>query len=259
MFFCFISSTLKAQIRGDVNLDNSVNISDVVAVINVIAGDSQYRETADVNWDSYVNITDIVEIVKIIAEPQPDVCPDSNHPHAIDLGIGVKWSCCNVGASSPEQYGGYYAWGETSEKSNYNWSTYIHCNGSYDTCHNLGSDIGGTSYDVAHVKWGGSWRMPSLEHIKALINNCSSEWTSMNGVYGRKFIGANGNCIFLPAAGYRWDDNLYYVGTYGGYWSSTQNPDYSSNAYGLYFNSGYTYWNYSYSRYYGFSVRPVSE
>ena len=193
MFFCFISSTLKAQIRGDVNLDNSVNISDVVAVINVIAGDSQYRETADVNWDSYVNITDIVEIVKIIAEPQPDVCPDSNHPHAIDLGIGVKWSCCNVGASSPEQCGGYYAWGETSEKSNYNWSTYIHCNGSYDTCHNLGSDIGGTSYDVAHVKWGGSWRMPSLEHIKALVNNCSSEWTRMNGVDGRKFIGANGN------------------------------------------------------------------
>lgn len=266
MFFCFISSTLKAQIRGDVNLDNSVNISDVVAVINVIAGDSQYRETADVNWDSYVNITDIVEIVKIIAEPQPDVCPDSNHPHAIDLGIGVKWSCCNVGASSPEQCGGYYAWGETEEKSTYTDVNYAYFdNASYqngkdwvDCFKYIGSDIGGTSYDVAHVKWGGSWRMPSLEHIKALVNNCSSEWTRMNGVYGRKFIGANGNCIFLPAAGSRWDDDLYYVGDYGSYWSSTQYPDDSDSEYNLFFRSGNTDW-YCGGRYYGFPVRPVSE
>ena len=178
----------------------------------------------------------------------------------IDLGLpsGTKWSCCNVGATTPEGYGGYYAWGETEEKDFYDLSTYTYCDGSSSTFHDLGSDIAGTGYDVAHVKWGGSWVLPSKEHQNELRNNCTYEWKTVNGVKGGKFTSkTNGNSIFLPAAGDRWDVALYRAGSNGYYWSSTQHPSLSSFAYGLYFNSGSVDWDDN-GRYYGFSVRPVS-
>ena len=188
---------------------------------------------------------------------EPPLCPDDNHPHAIDLGIGVKFACCNVGASAPWEYGGYYAWGETEEKNYYNYDSYKYYNSSTGW-QSLGSDISGTQYDVAHVKWGGGWHMPSDEQLWLLTSKCTSTWTSVNGVYGRKVTGPNGASIFLPAAGFRWDDGTYDVGYYGNYWSSTQHPDYSYNAYSLYFYSG-TFGRYYDGRSHGQSVRPVTE
>jgi len=193
-------------------------------------------------------------------------CPDDHHPHLVDLGLpsGTKWSCCNVDTDHPENqsptnYGGYYAWGETETKSTYNWSTYIHCRGSYDTCKDLGSDIAGTEYDVAHVKWGGSWVMPSKEQQDELRNNCTYEWTTVDGVLGGKFTSkTNGASIFLPAAGYRIDSGLYNAGSFGFYWSSTQYPNYSDDAYYLGFGSGGFGKRYD-GRYDGRSVRPVTE
>lgn len=184
-------------------------------------------------------------------------CPDSYHPHAIDLGLpsGTKWACCNVGAAKPEDYGGYYAWGETKEKSTYNWNTYTHCNGSGSTCHNLGSDIAGTNYDVAHLKWGGGWVMPSNDQQQELLDNCTSVWTSINGVKGRKLKGKNGGVIFLPAAGYQWPGGLGDAGSYGGFWSSTQTWNFHSAFY-LYFDSSGVERNAD-SQYYGHSVRPI--
>ncbi len=179
---------------------------------------------------------------------------------AVNLGLpsGTLWANMNVGASKPEGYGCYYAWGETEEKDVYNWSTYIHCDGSIETCHDLGSDIAGTEYDVAHVMWGGNWVMPTKAQQDELKNKCTYEWTMVNGVYGGKFTGPNGNSIFLPAAGGRWSGSFYNRGTVGGYWSSTQYPDGSYAAYYFGFSSGYLVWyhddNY---RYYGRSVRPV--
>ncbi len=180
----------------------------------------------------------------------------------IDLGLpsGTKWACCNVGANKPESDGDYYAWGETRTKSVYDWSTYVHCDGSKETCHNIGSDIAGTQYDVAHVKWGGSWVMPSKDQIKELLDNCTYQWTTVSGVKGGKFTSKkNGASIFLPAAGFRWDDGLNVAGSYGLYWSSTQFPSYTDNAYDLEVNSGDAIWNdYSY-RSIGRTVRPVSK
>ncbi len=179
---------------------------------------------------------------------------------AVNLGLpsGTLWANMNVGASKPEGYGCYYAWGETEEKGVYNWSTYIHCDGSIETCHDLGSDIAGTKYDVAHVMWGGNWVMPTKAQQDELKNKCTYEWTMVSGVYGGKFTGPNGNSIFLPAAGGRWSGSFYNRGTVGGYWSSTQYPDGSYAAYYFGFSSGYLVWyhddNY---RYYGRSVRPV--
>ena len=180
----------------------------------------------------------------------------------IDLGLpsGTLWACCNVGADKPEAYGDYYAWGETNTKSTYSWSTYTHCDGSPNTCHNLGSDIAGTQNDVAHVKWGGSWVMPSRKQQDELRENCTYEWTTVNGVKGGKFTSKkNGASMFLPAAGNRNDSGLYGAGSYGDYWSSTQYPSNASGAYYLYFYSGGTYTDYYYYfRNFGQSVRPVS-
>ena len=113
---------------------------------------------------------------------------------AIDLGLSVKWASCNIGASSPERTGGYYACGETEVKSNYTWETYkYYANGKYTS---IGTSICGTQYDVAHVKWGGQWRMPTLAELKELVNECTWTWTTLNGVKGMKVTGPNGNSIF---------------------------------------------------------------
>ena len=193
------------------------------------------------------------------ANPIASSCPDGNHPHAIDLGLpsGTKWACCNVGAEKPEAYGDYYAWGETREKTTYNWSTYIHCSGSESTCSNLGSDIAGTRYDVAYVKWGDAWMMPSSYQLVELYYNCTSVWTTIKGIEGRKFTGINGKVIFLPAAGRRWDTHLHSVGTRGSYWLSTQHPLLSFHVYYIDLYSYGAYLNDSY-RSYGHSVRPVT-
>ncbi|MBQ6211013.1 MAG: hypothetical protein IJK42_14790 [Prevotella sp.] len=195
--------------------------------------------------------------VTVMGAINPDVSPEG--VEAIDLGLpsGTKWANCNVGATKPEEYGGYYAWGETEEKDYYNKSTYQYYQNYYFV--NIGNDISGTEYDVAHVKWGGDWVMPTLDEIKELYNNCTYGWTTINNVNGCKFTGPNGNSIFLPAAGYHWDDwgndGLIGTGSNCSYWSSTRSRTYTTMAYYLYFE-GIANRNY-YFRDIGRSVRPV--
>ena len=212
------------------------------------------------DMDSFYPEEAAVEAVDSLALfDELDQCPDGNHPHLIDLGLpsGTKWACCNVGADKPEAYGGHYAWGETEEKSVYDWETYKHCDGTSETCHDLGNDIAGTRYDVAHVKWGGSWVMPSKKQQAELIDNCTYDWTTFNGVKGGRFTSKkNGASIFLPAAGLRDYSGLGSAGSGGDYWSSTQDPSYTSSAYYLDIGSGSTGWYGSY-RGIGRSVRPV--
>lgn len=185
-------------------------------------------------------------------------CPDGNHPHAIDLGLpsGTKWCCCNVGASIPEGYGGYYAWGETSEKSVYSSDTYAFYDNANYKYINIGSDISGTQYDVAHVRMGAPWRMPTHEQQEEL-ELCTRLWTQKNGVWGILITGPNGGQVFFPAAGYRWKGDLDDAGSCGYYWSSSLIPSYGGYAVSLGFESGSWYW-YDYDiRDYGRSVRPV--
>ena len=196
------------------------------------------------------------------------VAPVTPQYEAVDLGLSVKWAAYNVGATKPEEYGGYYAWGETEEKEDYYWETYKWCNGSYDT---LTKYCTSSSYgtvdnktvldpedDVAHVKWGGDWRMPTEAEQNELCNNCTWTLTTQNGVNGYKVTGPNGNSIFLPAAGYRRGTDVYGRGNYGYYWSGSLSSLDSDPACFLYFSDYNYYWSY-FSRYYGQSVRPVSK
>ncbi len=184
----------------------------------------------------------------------------------VDLGLSVKWATCNVGATSPEEYGNYYAWGETEPKTTYSWATYKWCNGSYNTQNKYcTSSTYGTvdnktvlelADDAARANWGGQWRMPTDEEWTELRENCTWTWTTKNGVNGYEVKGTNGNSIFLPAAGYRGNDDLYGVGGDGSCWSSSLVTGNPSDACCVNFYSDDVYGS-SRSRGYGRSVRPV--
>ena len=148
----------------------------------------------------------------------------------VDLGLSVKWATMNVGATTPEDYGDYFAWGEKD--------------------------------DAAHVNWGGSWRMPTLAEWRELYDNCTWTWTTQNGINGYKVTsnkeGYTDRFIFLPAAGGRDDNGLDDVGSDGYYWSSSLYEHYSGYAWFLYFNSYSCGLDGYYSdRNGGRSVRPV--
>lgn len=167
------------------------------------------------------------DITVTVRDPGANFCKDPNHPHMIDLGLpsGTKWACCNVGADIPEGYGNYYAWGETEPKDWYGYDTYIHCDGSKETCHDIGAEISGTQYDVAHVKWQGSWQMPTSAQIDELTHNCQHEMTNLNGVAGMLVTGPNGNQLFLPSAGFMSGKTLYHPEEYGLYKSGSRCDD----------------------------------
>ena len=149
------------------------------------------------------------------------LCPDENHPHAIDLGIGVKFACCNVGAKNPFEDGHYYAWGETERKIRYANDNYQFWDKDFNPIVDLPHDISNTSYDVARVKGGDSWRMPTKEELHKLVDNSRYEWLTVHGVHGGKLTGPNGKSIFIPASGWTDGKKLYEKGKYGYYRSST--------------------------------------
>lgn len=185
----------------------------------------------------------------------------------VDLGLSVKWATCNVGASKPEAYGDYFAWGETKPKTIYDWNTYKWCNGSETTLtkYNDYSAYGVVDYrtqlnlsdDAAHVNWGGNWRMPTDAEWTELREQCIWAWTTGKGIIGYTVISkSNNNKIFLPAAGYRYGSLLDFAGSGGYYWSSWLTTGSPNIARAVNFNSNGVY-RYNGLRRYGFSVRPV--
>ena len=205
---------------------------------------------------------------------------DINGHAYVDLGLpsGLLWATCNVGASSPGDYGDYYAWGETTTKSKYRWSTLKYCKDSsgksfskyvtkrsYNTKRSYGTVEYKTtlefSDDAATANWGGSWRMPTHAEWQELNdeNYCTWTWTTQDGHKGYKVTSVqNGNSIFLPAAGYRYDTDLYDAGSRGYYWSSSLYESYPDDAWDCCFNSSDHYADSYYGRCSGLSVRPVS-
>lgn len=192
----------------------------------------------------------------------------------VDLGLpsGTLWATCNVGANIPEGYGYYFAWGETQPKTIYSWSTYKYCNGDVGEqltkyCNDVKYGYNGFTDnlitllpedDAATANWGSDWCTPTQEQWDELLMNTTNEWTTQNDVKGRLFTSKkNGQTLFLPAAGYCWDDELNYAGEGGNYWSSSLYTDYSGSAWSFYFSShGYYIGDYG-DRYHGHSVRAV--
>ncbi|MBQ3832641.1 MAG: InlB B-repeat-containing protein [Bacteroidales bacterium] len=203
-------------------------------------------------------------------EPSAPTYEQHNGHDYVDLGLpsGTKWATCNVGATTPEGYGDYYAWGETTIKTYYEWSNYHHCNGGQSSdmtkyCNKYSYGYNGytdnlsvleAADDVAYVAWGGNWRMPTMEEMNELKNCCSTHITSVNGIYCYICTGPNGNSIFLPMAGYRDGRVLNSSGLHGEgyYWSSSLDVDQPNSAW--YLTRREMAGKY---RYYGMTVRPV--
>ncbi len=271
------------SVRGDVNGSGAVDIDDVNAVINIMLHKAAPTVGADVNGDGSVDIDDLNIIINII------VGKDGGGSHDdgdwVDLGLpsGTLWATRNIGAASPEDYGDYFAWGETAPKEVYNGDTYKWYKKGYYDAQNRWHSGGYTKYcteyygyegfvdnkteldladDAAAANWGGGARMPSLEQIKELINECSWKWTSRNvgegrSVSGQLVTGPNGNTIFLPAAGYHGNGPLDNAGSNGYYWSRTLYAGNSNYAYALFFLSGNAYWHDDTIRNGGHTVRAV--
>ncbi|MBR2369333.1 MAG: InlB B-repeat-containing protein [Paludibacteraceae bacterium] len=224
------------------------------------------------------NVADVVADDKVVlpdtvnAEPEKKKALgkiNANGHEYVDLGLpsGTLWATCNVGATKPEEYGDYFAWGETEPKDEYNWKNYKWCDG---ISHSINKYCNDSEYgkvdnktilelcdDVANVKWGGDWRMPTKKEQDELRNFTIWTWINQNGIKGYKVTSKiNGNSIFLPAAGYRYNSDLSDAGSGGYYWGSSLYTYYSYYACFLSFGSDNVY-GYSRSRNDGLSVRPV--
>lgn len=183
----------------------------------------------------------------------------------VDLGLSVKWAAWNVGADKPEDYGGYYAWGEVEEKSSYSKNNYVYYDSQSTLYSDIGTDISGTEYDVATVKWGEGWRMPTKEELEELVSECTWSTADVGGMSGHNVKGPNGNSIFIPNTGYYQGTAKYFAddyldGNFGYCWSSTLSSDNAKEAYILTCGSGEgvivsRYWD----RRMGLPVRPVKD
>lgn len=203
----------------------------IASIVGIYAqGIIVYQKDGTTQYYSYARIDSIVAYDN-----------SANHDNGyefVDLGLSVKWATCNVGAMKPEEYGNYYAWGETSPKESYSWSTYKYANGSQSSltkyCNQSSQGYNGftddkttldTEDDAATVNWQGHWRMPTLDEVEELINNCSWGWTNQNGVNGYVVIGKTGNSIFLPASGRKMDGLDSREGITGYLWTSNLNTN----------------------------------
>ena len=246
----------------------SLNNSDCAYLFDIRSIDDNSSNNTDYRYLGY-SVRPVFKPVKKNTSSAKNFTTINGHEY-VDLGLpsGLKWATCNVGANNPWEDGGYYAWGETEEKENYDFETYKWCRGSddnmtkYCTDRDYGKEDNKTVLDpeddVAHVKWGGSWRMPTNAELDELCNNCTWTWTTQSNVNGYKVTGPNGNSIFLPAAGCRYGTGVDDRGSLGYCWSSSLCIIGSCYAYSLYFGSGYYFWEVG-SRFGGHSVRPVSE
>ena len=250
--------TITEDASANINVTNGTSASYVVLFPNATANVDLKSNTSkmitfeggvEANKIYYKHISDM-EFAPLNWEEYEEENLINGHEY-VDLGLSVKWATCNVGASSPEDYGNYYAWGDIVTKTSYTSS-------NFSTKDLQINDISGNAqYDAATVNWGGTWRIPTKDEINELRNNCTWTWTTQNGVNGYKVEGNNGNSIFLPAAGYR-TTILKDAGSKGCYWSST-NYDFISNyAISLTIKDGY-YTNGGNARDNGRSIRPVTE
>lgn len=301
--FMLCNAQVKTQSNYDVDGNGKITIEDVTSTVNKVLGKALEERTLvdgeslnallqrlEQKLDALQKEHDLImEKLGISTTITPDT-PESIDPYNgheyVDLGLpsGLKWATCNVGANKPEEYGDYFAWGETepyytdghsqanpcsdwtTRKTGYNWTSYKWCTGLYYTqtkyCTNSSfgtvdnKNVLDLEDDAAHVNWNGDWRMPTKEEQEELQTNCTWTWGSHNGVNGCTVVGPNGNSLFLPAAGFRLDSKLDNEGYSCEFWSSSLLSECPNSAYELYFAWNHVSGGYA-GRCYGFPVRPV--
>ena len=235
-------------------------------------------ETVNLPLNTAYYLIDLIEkpdTAVIVPSRKKDLSGSHRRHEYVDLGLSVKWATCNVGGKTPDDPGGLYAWGETEEKNRFSWSNYRWCKGDeyeltkYCTVDSYGYNgfadnktVLAPEDDVAHKKWGGRWRMPTVDEFMELCMNCTWTWTTCNNVQGYRITsripGYEDSSIFLPTC----DDYSallpFNEGFHGEYMSSTLSPNYPSSCYILRFTSEQVDWN-GYRRQFSRSVRPVCQ
>lgn len=187
------------------------------------------------------------------SEKAPD--PTISAGAVVDLGLSVYWCSCNVGAEAPDEYGGYFAWGETKDKTSFRQDNYAFYDSNRAQYIDIGNNIGGTEYDAATVNLGSDWRMPTTEEVKELIDNCTWEKAQINNKNGYKITGSNGNSIFLPGSGFYNIGVLIYQNDGFGYWTSDSFNDRNADAFVK--GTAEPYFP-SLEKWYGCVIRPVT-
>lgn len=242
-----------------------------IAVVLVLDCSTSMGDAFEPMKAAAVNFIETMENMEVDdSEPNiPDVPNLGNHEY-VDLGLSVKWATCNVGATTPEEYGDYFAWGETEPKEDYSWTTYKWCNGTRESLFKYCTD---TTYgivdnkailefsdDAARVNWGGNWRMPTYAEFTELREQCTWTWTTQNGVNGylvtSNKVGYTDRSIFFPATGHYSNTSLTGVGTRAHYWSSWLDASSPYNSYALRFLSN-NLLTPSYRKTFGHPIRPV--
>lgn len=263
---CASAMAQTLAVTGDVDGDGVVTSSDVTALYSYLLNDDMtYYSTSDVDGDGSITSADITAVYNILL----GINPGGDDHEYVDLGLpsGTLWATMNIGANSPEEFGDYFAWGETTPKDTYYWASYQWCNGRWNkmtkyciiSTHGDNGFVDGKTEldpedDAATANWGSQWCMPSKDQLEELMTQCSWQWTTQNGVNGYK-VSKNGKSIFLPAAE-GISGNIVTSRTLGYYWSRTLNETRSYYAHYLYFYSENVS-SEAFERYSGCTVRAV--
>ena len=231
-----------------------------ILLLNVLFALCGYTQTMTIHYKSGQNVKlNVKNIDYIDFQEKSDEGTTVSEGEAVDLGLSVLWASCNVGANSCEQMGDKFAWGETETKEYFSERNYIWNEPETLSFTYLGDDICGTEFDVAHVKWGGEWEMPTRAEFETFKFSFEDYiWECRNGVYGKLFVAESGASIFLPAAGTRYCEGLYSRDEECYYWTSSYDEDHIHLAKYFWNNEGF--WNCrgeGHNRCRGLSVRPV--
>lgn len=266
----FKETAVTPLLAGDLNDDGKVNQYDLNLLVDAYLSNANATNVTDLDADDSFSIADIAKLIGIINDSNSPM-NSNGHPY-VDLGLpsGALWATCNVGALAEEEIGEFYAWGELETKESYSWANYKWCDGEKCNVSNPTltkyCDRGGYGLmdgkvsleledDVAHVKWGGDWHIPTQAEFQELIDNCTVEWIKIaNKQHAFRFTGANGNSILMPASG-EWSNANFYSDDFN-YWSADLASNRSNNTWTISSSSGNAEFSGA-GRYKGFAVRPV--
>lgn len=254
----FTNDSMAQTLKGDINNDGKVDEADVSVLVDAYLNNASVTSATDLDEDAALTIADVTALIVLLNKG--DENESYNGHDYVDLGLpsGTMWATCNMDSNAPEEYGGIYAWGEIETKEVYSWDTYKWSNGrptkdNYTLTKYCPSDGYGNvdnkmtldaADDVAHVKWGGSWHVPTDAEFQELLDNCSCVYMKQNGAKGFQINGPKGKSIFIPIGNYE-------------YWSSSLRPNgHGTNANALEYADGAL--NISgLLRYEGHAIRPI--